>query len=156
MRYAPILARSVLGAPCLRHCGCRQHPHAACGWALDAFIAPVRHRTRRQGERCGKRPSAARVACEGQDLADPGRVMKADGQLRREVNWETPEFIAAVRKRFDLGQREAARLFGGGVNAFSRYETRLTKPPLALVRLFQVLDKHPKLLVEIASRADGC
>ncbi|MGB4336010.1 MAG: type II toxin-antitoxin system MqsA family antitoxin [Chromatiaceae bacterium] len=46
-----------------------------------------------------------------------------------------PSFIAGVRKKLHLGQREAAELFGGGVNAFSRYENGKTKPPLALVRL---------------------
>jgi HTH-type transcriptional regulator/antitoxin MqsA len=48
-----------------------------------------------------------------------------------------------------LGQREAAEIFGGGVNAFSRYENGKTKPPLALVKLLKVLDRHPDLLDEI-------
>jgi HTH-type transcriptional regulator/antitoxin MqsA len=60
-----------------------------------------------------------------------------------------PGFIAAVRKKLALDQREAAEIFGGGVNAFSRYETGKTKPPLALVKLFKVLDRHPDLLNEI-------
>jgi len=60
-----------------------------------------------------------------------------------------PGFIATVRKKLALDQREAAAIFGGGVNAFSRYETGKTKPPLALVKLFKVLDRHPDLLNEI-------
>ncbi len=32
-----------------------------------------------------------------------------------------------VRKKLDLDQRQAAEIFGGGVNAFSRYENRLTE-----------------------------
>jgi len=48
-----------------------------------------------------------------------------------------------------LDQREAAEIFGGGVNAFSRYENGKTKPPLALVKLLKVLDLHPELLDEI-------
>ena len=43
----------------------------------------------------------------------------------------------------------AAELFGGGVNAFSRYETGRTRPPLALVKLLGLLDRHPELLDEI-------
>jgi HTH-type transcriptional regulator/antitoxin MqsA len=54
-----------------------------------------------------------------------------------------------VRKKLALDQREAAEIFGGGVNAFSRYETGKTKPPLALVKLLKVLDLHPELLDEI-------
>ena len=60
-----------------------------------------------------------------------------------------PEFITHVRKKLNLDQREAAEIFGGGINAFSRYENGKTKPPLALVKLLKVLDRHPDLLVEI-------
>ncbi len=31
------------------------------------------------------------------------------------------DFIAGVRKKLDLDQREAGEIFGGAVNAFSRY-----------------------------------
>ena len=71
--------------------------------------------------------------------------------FHKQVNAATvdPSFIANVRKKLDLGQREAAQLFGGGVNAFSRYETGKTRPPLALVKLLKVLDRHPELLDEV-------
>ena len=60
-----------------------------------------------------------------------------------------PDFIVAVRRQLALDQREAAEIFGSGVNAFSRYENGKTKPPLALVKLLKVLDRHPELLKEI-------
>ena len=60
-----------------------------------------------------------------------------------------PAFIVQVRKKLRLDQREAGELFGGGVNAFSRYENGKTKPPLALVKLLKVLDRHPDLLEEV-------
>jgi len=60
-----------------------------------------------------------------------------------------PGFIVAVRKKLNLDQREAAEIFGGGVNAFSRYENGKTRPPLALVKLLKVLDRHPDLLAEV-------
>lgn len=60
-----------------------------------------------------------------------------------------PAFIASVRKKLALDQREAAEIFGGGINAFSRYENGKTKPPLALVKLLKVLDRHPDLLNEV-------
>jgi HTH-type transcriptional regulator / antitoxin MqsA len=62
-----------------------------------------------------------------------------------------PAFIANVRKKLALDQREAGEIFGGGVNAFSRYENGKTKPPLALVKLLKVLDRHPDLLEEVKS-----
>ena len=60
-----------------------------------------------------------------------------------------PAFIVSVRKKLALGQREAAEIFGGGINAFSRYENGKTKPPWALVKLLKVLDRHPELLSEV-------
>jgi HTH-type transcriptional regulator/antitoxin MqsA len=44
---------------------------------------------------------------------------------------------------------EAADIFGGGANAFSRYENGKTKPSLALVKLLELLDRHPELLEEV-------
>lgn len=49
-----------------------------------------------------------------------------------------PQFIAGVRKKLKPDQREAAALFGGGVNAFSRYENGQTKPPLAREELLKL------------------
>lgn len=63
-----------------------------------------------------------------------------------------PGFIAKVRKKLALEQREAAEIFGGGVNAFSRYENGKTKPPLALVKLLKVLARHPDLSIDIRTR----
>ena len=62
-----------------------------------------------------------------------------------------PIFITAVRKKLKLDQQQAGKIFGGGVNAFSRYENGRTKPSLALVKLLRVLDKHPDLLPEVMS-----
>ncbi|MBS0577117.1 MAG: type II toxin-antitoxin system MqsA family antitoxin [Proteobacteria bacterium] len=42
--------------------------------------------------------------------------------------------------------RDRRESSGSGVNAFSRYETGKTKPPLALVKLLRVLDRHPELV----------
>jgi putative zinc finger/helix-turn-helix YgiT family protein len=62
-----------------------------------------------------------------------------------------PDFIASVRKKLALDQREAAEIFGGGVSAFSRYENGKTKPSLALVKLLKLFDRHPDLLSEARS-----
>ena len=85
------------------------------------------------------------------DLAESDRVMKAMREFSKRVNanFIDPGFIAMVRKKLALDQREAAEIFGGGINAFSRYETGKTKPPLALIKLLKVLDRHPELLNEV-------
>jgi HTH-type transcriptional regulator / antitoxin MqsA len=74
--------------------------------------------------------------------------MKAFGKQVNSAKVD-PAFISTVRKKLQLDQKEAAEIFGGGVNAFSRYENGKTKPPLALVKLFKVLDRHPDLLAEV-------
>jgi HTH-type transcriptional regulator / antitoxin MqsA len=73
------------------------------------------------------------------------------GAFQREVNasFVDPAFIFNVRRKLALDQREAAEIFGGGVNAFSRYENGKTRPPLALIKLLKILDRHPELLGEI-------
>ena len=85
------------------------------------------------------------------DAAESNRVMREMRAFSKQVNAAIvdPAFITDVRKKLDLDQREAAEIFGGGVNAFSRYENGKTKPPLALVKLFKLLDRHPDLLNEV-------
>ncbi len=85
------------------------------------------------------------------DLAETERVMRDMQAFNKQVNAAIvdPSFIVEVRKKLDLGQREAAEIFGGGINAFSRYENGKTKPPLALVKLLKVLNRHPNLLDEV-------
>lgn len=72
-------------------------------------------------------------------------------EFHKQVNaaFVDPGFIFAVRKKLHLGQREAADIFGGGANAFSRYEKGKTRPPFALVKLLKLLDRHPELLDEV-------
>jgi HTH-type transcriptional regulator/antitoxin MqsA len=85
------------------------------------------------------------------DQAESRRVSALMREFSKQVNAAIvdPGFIANVRKKLLLDQREAAEIFGGGVNAFSRYENGKTKPPLALVKLLKLLDRHPDLLNEV-------
>ncbi len=85
------------------------------------------------------------------DREQGDRYSELTGMFQRQVNaaYVDPAYIARVRKKLHLDQREAAEIFGGGINAFSRYENGKTKPPLALVKLLKVLDRHPDLLNEI-------
>lgn len=79
------------------------------------------------------------------------RTMNFMLEFNKQVNASIvdPKFIVSVRKKLLLDQREAAEIFGGGVNAFSRYESGKTKPPLALIKLLKILDRHPDLLDEV-------
>ncbi len=96
-------------------------------------------------------------ACAEGVLAAPEskRVSAAMLEFNKQVNASIvdPAFIARVRKKLVLDQGEAAEIFGGGANAFSRYENGKTKPPLSLVKLLMVLDRHPSLLSEVRTPA---
>ena len=85
------------------------------------------------------------------DAAESARTSSMMLDFNKQVNASIvdPEFIVSVRKKLALDQREAAEIFGGGVNAFSRYENGKTKPPLALIKLLKVLERHPDLLAEV-------
>ena len=90
----------------------------------------------------------------GEAVLDAGESMRTGKlmlEFNKQVNSESvdPAFIASVRRKLALDQKEAAEIFGGGVNAFSRYENGKTKPPLALIKLLKVLDRHPELLAEV-------
>jgi HTH-type transcriptional regulator/antitoxin MqsA len=92
-------------------------------------------------------------AC-GENLLSPGeskRVSAAMLEFGKTVNASMvdPGFIACARKKLALYQRQAAEIFGGGPNAFSRCENGKTKPPLALVKLLLLLDRRPHLLNEV-------
>jgi len=93
-------------------------------------------------------PACGEVVLDMGESARTGAAMLA---FNKQVNASIvdPGFIASVRKKLALDQREAAEIFGGGVNAFSRYEHDKTKPPLALVKLLKVLDRHPDWLNEV-------
>ena len=90
------------------------------------------------------------------DMDETDRVMRAMYDFDKAVNATVvdPAFIMKVRRKLRLDQREAGEIFGGGANAFSRYENGRTLPPVALLKLLKVLDRHPELLEEIRAGAD--
>ena len=62
----------------------------------------------------------------------------------------TPFEIRYIRaKVLNLTQKEAGFLFGGGVNAFNRYEQGKSPVPKPLSQLLTVLKNHPNQLAEI-------
>jgi HTH-type transcriptional regulator/antitoxin MqsA len=76
------------------------------------------------------------------------RVSAAMSVFNMNVDAEIAKEIHRIRKKLKLRQRDAGEIFGGGVNAFSRYEKGIVKPPTLLVKTLRVLDLHPELLAE--------
>jgi len=126
----------VCGAAALKR-GRRDLRHVYRGEAMRIMAV--------KGDFCPACGEAVLVADEAK------RVGQAIAAFNKRVNAGLidPKFIASVRRKLKLDQRRAAEIFGGGVNAFSRYETGKTKPPLALIKLFKVLDRHPRLFEEV-------
>ncbi len=92
-------------------------------------------------------------ACD-EAVLDADTSRRVSGEMvafNKQINaaFVEPSFVSRVRKKLALDQRQAAQIFGGGVNAFSRYETGKTKPPVPLLQLLFLLDRHPELLAEI-------
>jgi HTH-type transcriptional regulator/antitoxin MqsA len=73
-------------------------------------------------------------------IADAKR--KADGLL-------TGSEIKALRERLGLTQKAAADLFGGGANAFSKYERGDVAQSVPMDRLLRMVGRHPELLAEL-------
>lgn len=77
------------------------------------------------------------------DNTESARVSAAMLALNRQVNASLvdPAFIAGVRKKLALDQRQAAEVFGGGINVLSRYENGKIRPSRALVKQLKLLDE---------------
>lgn len=65
-----------------------------------------------------------------------------------------PDEIKKIREQLNLTQQQAGELFGGGVNAFSRYERGETPVPRALSQIFTLLHAHPELLPELTNQTE--
>lgn len=71
---------------------------------------------------------------------------RADGLL-------TGTEIAQFRENFGLTQRQAAALFGGGTNAFSKYERGEVTQSVAMDRLMRMVVRFPSILGSLAQDA---
>lgn len=101
-----------------------------------------------KGRFCGDRKCREVVIDIGESVSTSKEMLEFNKKVNAGL---TPiDLLTRVREQFNLTQQQAARVFGGGANAFSRYESGNTKPPVALVKLFKVLNRHPELFKEIA------
>jgi len=77
------------------------------------------------------------------------RYAAAIDRFVKEADTSQSEELRRIRRKLHLSQKEAAQLFGGGVNAFSEYERGVTKPAKSTLLLLKILDKHPDLVEEV-------
>ena len=86
--------------------------------------------------------SARRYAAAGDEM-----VLRAREQRSKEIR--------RIRRKLGLSQVAAARLTGGGHNAFSRYERGEVTPLPAVVNLFRLLEKHPESLKDLVRSSNA-
>jgi HTH-type transcriptional regulator/antitoxin MqsA len=107
------------------HAGMSTRVEGLSGWRCDVC-----------GEVEFDAESARRYAAAGDDLVLRERARQSK-DIRR------------IRRKLGLSQVAAARLAGGGHNAFSRYKRGEAMPMPAVINLFRLLDKHPELLKDL-------
>ncbi len=126
----------------------------ACGEAVKAFGPEgftVEHRGKvtvvpgLRGWRCRGCGEVEFDAESAARYAEAGDAMVLDERQRIAAE------IKRLRTSLKLTQVQAARITGGGPNAFSRYERGETKPMPAVIALFRLLARHPELLDELQS-----
>jgi HTH-type transcriptional regulator/antitoxin MqsA len=83
------------------------------------------------------------------DTGEGERFAGAIKHLAAEIDARESAELARIRKKLKLTRLEAARITGGGPNAFSRYERGKARPLPAVTNLFRLLDRHPELLSEL-------
>jgi HTH-type transcriptional regulator / antitoxin MqsA len=86
------------------------------------------------------------------DAGEGVRFAKAIESIAQDIDKQDAAELARIRKKLKLTQQEAAKITGGGANAFSRYEHGKAKPLPAVTNLFKLLDRHPELLEELRTR----
>jgi HTH-type transcriptional regulator/antitoxin MqsA len=84
------------------------------------------------------------------DGTDLKNTRKAIHDWQAQIDGFLPsDEVRRIRKKLGLTQHQAAAIFGGGPNAFSRYENGEALQIRATDNLLRVLDKHPLLLEEL-------
>lgn len=90
----------------------------------------------------------------GEGILDSSDLKATDKQIRdfqAQVDGLLPSSeIKRIRKKLKLTQKQAAQVFGGGPNAFSRYEHGEVSPLRSTSNLLRLLDKHPEQLQELS------
>lgn len=83
------------------------------------------------------------------DSGEGKRFAEAIKHIAAAIDAQEAAELVRIRKKLKLTQLEAARITGGGPNAFSRYERGKARPLPAVTNLFRLLDRHPELLNEL-------
>ncbi|WP_241782040.1 type II toxin-antitoxin system MqsA family antitoxin [Acidithiobacillus thiooxidans] len=111
------------------------------------YTPPTSHA--RRGKRSQNQPGQACFSLYSTTHENENEIAHAHDDLIHRARSRQREDIRRIRRKLHLTQVEAARLTGGGRNAFSRYERGEASPMPAMMNLLRLLDNHPELLLEL-------
>lgn len=86
----------------------------------------------------------------GEDMKVSDAALKA---LRNQIDLLKPQEVKRIRTKIGLTQREAGSIFGGGPNAFQKYEQGTVTVSKPMSNLLRVLEKHPEEIEELKKYA---
>jgi HTH-type transcriptional regulator / antitoxin MqsA len=74
-------------------------------------------------------------------------------ELKNRVDLLTAQEIKRIRTKIGLTQREAGAIFGGGPNAFQKYEQGTVTVSKPMSNLLRILERHPEEVEELKKYA---
>lgn len=66
----------------------------------------------------------------------------------------SPSDVLAVREKYELTQKQANQIFGGGSQGFSKWERGVTSPAGPTARLIKLALKYPEVMRALAIESD--
>jgi len=88
-------------------------------------------------ESCGYKWESGGQRAHNESIIRASYAVMRD-KIRKEQGLLSGDKIAEIREKFSLSQREAAALFGGGYNAFNKYESGEVLQSFAMDRLLRL------------------
>jgi HTH-type transcriptional regulator / antitoxin MqsA len=86
----------------------------------------------------------------GEDMKVSDAALK---ELKNNVDLLNPQEVKRIRTKIGLTQREAGAIFGGGPNAFQKYEQGTVTVSKPMSNLLRLLEKHPEEVEELRKYA---
>jgi HTH-type transcriptional regulator / antitoxin MqsA len=86
----------------------------------------------------------------GEDMKVSDAALK---ELKNTVDLLNAQEVKRIRTKIGLTQREAGAIFGGGPNAFQKYEQGTVTVSKPMSNLLRVLEKHPEEIEELRKYA---
>jgi HTH-type transcriptional regulator / antitoxin MqsA len=126
-----------------------EKPCPSCGEGIlrDGYKTEVTEYRGR--EFSSRQPGAYCDKCDDGITYHDESVADAWERFRASVLEDERRELATLRQSLGLTQHDAARIAGGGHNAFSRYERGEAQPVLGVVNLFRLLGRYPQLLLDL-------